>query len=169
VTKAYTSRVGEGPFPAELKDSLGERLQNKGEEFGTVTKRPRRCGWLDLVMVNYANRINGVSDTALTKIDVLSGFDEINVCVAYNYNGNELKAFPANMRILAECRPVYETLKGWGEPSRQDWLSFAEKGYEALPRNLRSYIDYFEDSTGIPVRLISFGPERAWTIERSIK
>ena len=169
VTKAYTSRVGEGPFPAELKDALGENLQKRGEEFGTVTRRPRRCGWLDLVMVNYSNRINGVSDTALTKIDVLSGLKEIKVCVAYKHNGKELRDFPANMRVLAECQPVYETLNGWGDPSRQDWMSFAEKGYGSLPRNLRRYVEYIEDATRVPVSLISFDPERELTIERPLK
>lgn len=167
VVKAYTSRVGEGPFPTELKDSIGKHLQEKGGEYGTVTGRARRIGWLDLVMVNYAIRVNGVSDIALTKVDVLSGLKELKVCVTYEHNGKELRDFPANMRVLSECRPTYETLKGWGELSRKDWLSFAEKDYDALPRKLVSYVEYIEEATATPVSLISFGPERALTIERS--
>jgi len=166
VVKAYTSRVGSGPFPTELKDDVGERLRERGKEYGTVTGRPRRCGWLDLVMLNYSIRVNGISALALTKVDVLSGFEEIKVCTTYEHNGKELKDFTANMRILSECLPVYETLKGWQEFSKLDWFSFLEKSYVSLPKNLRKYIEYIEEAMNIPISLISFGPERALTMER---
>ena len=115
-------------------------------------------------MLDYAIRINDVSAIALTKIDVLSGLDQIKVCTAYEYNGKEIKDFPANMRLLSECKPIFDTLKGWGECSKHDWLSFLKIGYDSMPRNLRNYIDYIEKQTGIPVSLISFGPDRAFTM-----
>ncbi len=168
VVKAYTSRVGEGPFPTELKSGIGTHLQEKGGEYGTVTKRPRRCGWFDLVMVNYSIRINGVSSIALTKVDVLSGLKEVKVCTAYEYKGEELKNFPANMHVLSECQPIYKTLKGWNNCSKEEWYSFLKKGYNSMPKNLRSYIAYIEEETKTPIGLVSFGPERELTIERSL-
>ncbi len=164
VVKAYTSRVGEGPFPTELKNSVGEHIRERGGEFGTVTRRPRRCGWLDMVMVNYSIRVNGVSSMVLTKMDVLGGLEEVKVCVAYEYNGVELKDFPANMRILSGCKPVYETLKGWDGASRGEWSSLVEEGYNAMPRNFRRYIEYIEEAADTPVNLVSLGPERELTL-----
>lgn len=166
VVKAYTSRVGEGPFPTELEGQLGEYLRERGGEYGTVTQRPRRCGWLDLVMVNYALRVNGVTSIALTKLDVLSGLDVVKVGVAYDHQGQEVTAFPANMRVLAECQPVYETLEGWGEMARTTWRRVVDEGYEALPRACRRFIEFIEEATGVPIRLISVGPERALTLRR---
>ena len=119
-----------------------------------------------MVMVNYAIRINGISSIALTKVDVLSGLNEVKVCTAYKHNGDELTSFPANMRILAECQPVYESLKGWDEFPKEDWYAFLKKGYDSLPENLRGYITYIEHAANTPVGLLSFGPERALTIER---
>ncbi|MEE8322947.1 MAG: adenylosuccinate synthase [Candidatus Bathyarchaeia archaeon] len=166
VIKAYTSRVGEGPFPTELEGRTGEYLREKGGEYGTVTGRPRRCGWLDLVMVNYSLRVNGVSSIALTKMDVLSGLEEVKVGVAYKYHEDEVKDFPANMRVLSECQPIYESLEGWEEVSKQGWLHFVEQGYEALPRACRHFIEYIEGVTGVPVHIISVGPERSLTLRR---
>jgi len=166
VVKAYTSRVGEGPFPTELEGGIGEYLREKGGEYGTVTGRPRRCGWLDMVMVNYSLRVNGVSSIAFTKMDVLSGLKEVKVGVAYEYHGDEVKDFPANMRVLSECQPIYETLEGWEEVSRQAWLRFVEQGYETLPPACRRFIEYIEGVAGVPVHLISVGPERALTLRR---
>ncbi|MFH0748960.1 MAG: adenylosuccinate synthase [Candidatus Bathyarchaeota archaeon] len=167
IVKAYTSRVGEGPFPTELEDEVGNYLRNKGGEYGTVTHRPRRIGWLDVVMLNYSVRVNGVSAIALTKVDVLSGLEKIKVCMSYKYGDKEVVDFPANMNVLSECQPIYETLDGWDDCSKAKWSSFAEKGYDSLPKNLRSYVEYIEEVTKVPVNLISFGPERALTIERS--
>ncbi|MCJ7632284.1 adenylosuccinate synthase [Candidatus Bathyarchaeota archaeon] len=169
LVKAYTSRVGEGPFPTELKDNVGHYLRENGGEYGTVTHRPRRVGWLDMVMVNYSIRINGVSAIALTKIDVLSGLKQLKVCTAYKYGEKELRNFPANMRVLSECEPVYESLDGWKEYPKQKWFSFAKKGYDSLPKNLRHYIEYVEEITKTPVSLVSFGPERELTIENHSK
>lgn len=168
VMKAYTSRVGEGPFTAELTDKTGNYLRDKGGEYGTVTHRPRRCGWLDLVMVNYATRINGISEIALTKVDVLSGLKQIKVCVAYKYGDKELRNFPANMRVLAECKPIYETLDGWEEIPKSGWFSCAKKGYDSLTENMKRYIEYIEKMTKTHVGLVSFGPERELTLERSV-
>ena len=117
-------------------------------------------------MVNYSLRVNGVSSIALTKMDVLSGLEEVKVGVAYKYHEDELKDFPANMRVLSECQPIYESLEGWEEVSKQGWLHFVEQGYEALPRACRHFIEYIEGVTGVPVHIISVGPERSLTLRR---
>lgn len=166
VVKAYTSRVGEGPFPTELNDDDGQHLRKIGNEYGTVTGRPRRCGWLDLVMVDYAIRINGVSSIALTKIDVLSGLEKINICVAYDHDGEEFRNFPANMRVLANCTPKYQTVDGWGRFSKRDWFAFLERGYRSLPPNMQKYIEYVENRLKTPINLVSMGPERELTMDR---
>lgn len=165
IVKAYTSRVGEGPFPTEIEDSTGEEIREKGGEYGTVTKRPRRCGWLDLVMVRYAVRINGASSLALTKVDVLGGQPEVRVCVAYNHNGEELKEFPANLNILSGCRPVYESLPGWEDLSVDQWKDACQQGYNELPPKIISYIDYVQESLKAKVDIVSLGQDRDATIE----
>jgi adenylosuccinate synthase len=167
VVKAYTSRVGTGPFPTELDDSIGKQIRIKGNEYGTVTGRPRRCGWLDMVMLNYSIRVNGISSLALTKVDVLSGFKQINICIAYEHNGRKLKDFPANMRILSECKPIYQTLKGWSECSKSEWNNFTTTGYEALPNQLKQYIAYIEEEARVPIKVLSFGPERRFTMKKA--
>ena len=166
VVKAYTSRVGTGPFPTELQGDLGDQIRTKGNEYGTVTGRPRRCGWLDMVMVNYAIRVNGISSLALTKVDVLSGLQQIKICIAYQHKGREVKDFPANMRILSECKPVYHTVKGWQDCLKSEWRGFAKKGYDALPFNLKQYLTYIENEAGIPIQVVSFGPERRFTMKK---
>ncbi|MCK5626312.1 adenylosuccinate synthetase, partial [Candidatus Bathyarchaeota archaeon] len=166
VVKAYTSRVGTGPFPTELDDSIGEQIRIKGNEYGTVTGRPRRCGWLDMVMINYSICVNGISALALTKVDILSGLEQINICIAYEHNGHKLKDFPANMRILSECKPIYQTLKGWSECSKSEWSNFTDKGYDALPNNLKQYITYIEEESRVPIKILSFGPERRFTMKK---
>ena len=115
MVKAYTTRVGEGPFPTELFDDMGEKIRQRGAEFGTTTGRPRRCGWLDAVILRYAARINGLTDLAITKLDVLDGFDEIKICVAYRYKGQILRDFPESLEVLQECEPVYIEMEGWQE------------------------------------------------------
>ena len=166
IVKAYTTRVGEGPLPTELFDKNGKHLQDKGHEYGTTTSRPRRCGWLDLVMVRYSVRVNGISTIALTKVDVLSGLKDIKICVAYNHDGEEIRDFPANMHLLSKCQPIYVKLKGWGEYSRSQWLDFANRGYNFLPRNLKRYIGYIEEELKASISHISFGPERRLTLKR---
>jgi adenylosuccinate synthase len=165
IVKCYTSRVGEGPFPTEIEGPVGREIQEKGGEFGTVTKRPRRCGWLDLVMVEYAARVNGTTSLAITKMDVLGGQPEVKVCVAYEHEGEEIKDFPADWRVLSGCTPVYETLPAWPDLDQAGWNEVCEKGMEALPARAREYIEYVEGSLGVPVSIVSLGQDRLATIE----
>ncbi len=156
IAKSYVTRVGSGPFPTELFDCTGEHIRKKGHEFGTVTGRPRRCGWLDLVALRYAVRLNGCESLALTKVDVLSGISPINVCVAYDINGSETTSFPASMVDAEEVKPVLMELKGWPD--------IAVNSYEELPGALREYISTMEKETKTKVAILSNGPERSDTI-----
>jgi len=158
VVKAYTTRVGEGPFPTELTDELGETLRQKGVEFGTTTGRPRRCGWLDAVILRYAVRINGLTDLAITKLDVLDSFETIKICVAYRYDGQLLEEFPENLAILGKCEPVYIEVPGW----QQDITGVTS--YEELPANAKAYIEKIEELTGVKQALVAVGPKRSQTI-----
>ena len=152
VVKAYTTRVGAGPFPTEERGPVGELLRERGEEFGTTTGRPRRCGWLDLVALRYAKMIDGFTELALMKLDVLSGFPEIKVGVAYRCGGQLLEDFPQDATLLAECEPVYESLPGWREEIRH------MREFEELPPNARAYVRFIEEALELPVRIISVGP-----------
>jgi adenylosuccinate synthase len=158
VVKAYTTRVGEGPFPTELHDEYGERLRNNGAEFGTTTGRPRRCGWFDAVVGRYATRINGVTDFVLTKLDVLTGLDEVPVCVAYDVDGTRHDELPMNQADFARARPVYETFPGWHEDIS------AARTLDDLPRNARNYVDALEKMIKAPISAIGVGPGREETI-----
>jgi adenylosuccinate synthase len=160
VVKAYTTRVGEGPMPTEDKGDLGERLRDRGGEFGAVTGRARRCGWLDMVALKYSMRLNGVSVIALTKLDVLSGEDEIKVCTSYDLEGVKTDRFNGDSETLAKCRPVFESMPGWKE-NISDCSAF-----DALPEAARNYVAYIEKHTGVPVGLIGVGPDRHQTIDR---
>jgi adenylosuccinate synthase len=162
VVKAYTTRVGEGPMPTEDKGEAGESLRAKGGEFGATTGRPRRCGWLDLVGVRYSLLLNGVAAIALTKLDVLTGMNEIKVCTAYDLNGTKTDVFNASAHILEECRPVYETLPGWSE----DISGCA--AFEDLPEAAQNYVRYIEERAGAPISLIGVGPDRNQTIDRGL-
>lgn len=164
VVKAYQTRVGAGPMPTELTGEVGDRMRGTGEhhwdEFGTTTGRPRRCGWLDLVTLGYAQRINGLTELAITKLDILSRFDSINICVAYELNGERLETFPTDLTLLAQCQPIYETLPGWSTDitHAQDW--------DDLPLQARGYVARIEELQGIPASFISVGPRRDQTIRR---
>ncbi|RMG65226.1 MAG: adenylosuccinate synthase [Calditrichaeota bacterium] len=158
VMKAYTTRVGEGPFPTELSGEAGEFLRREGAEFGATTGRPRRCGWFDAVIGRYAVRVNGIDALAITKLDVLDPLPEIQVCVAYRYRGKTLTEFPGEMRILNECQPVYRTVKGWQSPTSQ------ARRWEDLPARARDYLRLIEDLTGAPVQLVSVGSKREQTL-----
>lgn len=162
ITKAYTTRVGQGPFVTEQDNETGDRIRVAGNEFGTTTGRARRCGWLDSVMVNYSKRVNGMTCIALMLLDVLTGFEEIKICTAYELDGEIIHHFPASLDDLGRCKPVYETLKGWTED-----ISGCET-YESLPENARAYIERIEALVGIPVKVVSIGPKRSQTIVRNI-
>lgn len=164
VSKAYTTRVGGGPFPTELKDEIGERIREKGGEFGTTTGRPRRCGWLDAVMLKYATRINSLDGFAITKLDVLGGLKKVKICVAYEYEGKRIEESPADLKVLEKCKPVYEEFDGWKDLSREDWMKIAKEGFDALPEEAKDYLRRIEELTEVPIFLISVGPERGATI-----
>ncbi len=158
VIKAYTTRVGMGPFPTELRDERGAQLRSLGNEYGATTGRPRRCGWFDAVVAMYAAQINGIDAWALTKLDVLDTLAEIKLCVAYRYRGKELKTFPAEMHILENCEPVYQTFPGWQQPT-----STARK-FQDLPKPAQDYLNAIAQITATPIRIISVGSDREQTI-----
>jgi len=158
IVKAYTTRVGAGPFVTELEDEIGNHIQEKGKEFGATTGRRRRCGWLDLVVVRDSTRLNGLSSLAITKLDVLTGLELLRICVGYDLDGERMSHRPASMKNLARCKPVYEELPGWQEDISQ------AKQMDQLPVNARAYIDTIEKITGVPVSIISVGPGREDTI-----
>jgi adenylosuccinate synthase len=158
VTKAYATRVGSGPFPTELKDALGERLRSAGGEFGATTGRPRRCGWLDMVALRYAVRAAGITQLAVTKLDILSGLETIRVCTGYQVDGSVLATVPADTERYARCQPVYRDFPGWSED-----LAGLRK-LEAFPKNARAYLDAMSELAGVPLGWISVGPSRDQTI-----
>ena len=162
VTKAYISRVGIGPLPTELPEEKGDDLREKGKEYGTTTGRPRRVGWLDLVQVRQAVRVNGLTEIALTKLDILSDSGDLSICTSYKINGRLEKEMPASLHRFRLAEPVYQTLPGWGQLSDD----LIEKGYESLPENLKNYVQFIEDQVSCPVSIISIGPERSQTIIR---
>jgi len=165
VAKAFTSRVGAGPFPTELQDETAQHLREKGGgEFGTTTGRPRRVGWLDLVMVRMSVRVNGLTGLAVTKLDVLGGLDRIKVCVGYRRKGAAVKEFPASMAALAECEPVYREFRGWPELPEAEWVALAKRGRRALPQGMTRYLAFLEAQLRVPVRIASVGRSRAATI-----
>ena len=162
VVKAYLSRVGESPLPTEIHGDEANGLREKGGEYGTTTGRPRRVGWLDLVQVRQAVRVNGLTEIALTKLDVLNGFNKLPVCVAYDVDGHQIKEMPASLTHYRKAQPIYEILPGWGDLSENIW----DKGYDALPQTLKDYIDFIEQEVDCPVKIVSVGPQRHETIIR---
>jgi adenylosuccinate synthase len=162
VAKAYVTRVGEGPFPTEIEGPDQERVRDLGQEFGTTTGRERRCGWLDLVGLRYAVRVNGITSLALTKLDVLSAFSELPVCVRYRLeDGRETDEFPAHQSDFHHCRPVYETLPGWEEPID------SVAGFDALPAGARGYVEFVERELEVDVTLVGTGAERERVLART--
>ncbi len=161
VVKAYTTRVGRGPFPTELDDGpsgLGERIRQKGREFGTVTGRPRRCGWFDAVAVRYTASLGGVDELTVMLLDVLSVVDELKICTHYELNGDKIDHFPSDSFLLEKCRPVYETLPGWNVDIGQ------ARKLTDLPAAARRYVDRLGAVIGLPVSIVSVGPDRDQTI-----
>ncbi|HUJ28111.1 MAG TPA: adenylosuccinate synthase [Myxococcales bacterium] len=161
ITKAYTTRVGNGPLPTELNDAIGEKLRAVGAEFGAVTGRPRRCGWMDALVLRYAARVNGLSGLAMTKLDVLTGFEKVLIAVSYKLaNGKTVTEFPSDPELLASAQPVYEELPGWKEPLAD------LREYDELPASARRYIERVEQLVGVETIAVSVGAERAQTIVR---
>lgn len=158
IVKAYTTRVGNGPFPTELNDEVGERLRKTGAEFGATTGRPRRCGWLDLVALKYSVMINGISEIALTKLDVLDEFEEIKLCTSYKYDGKTLKSFPVDIHTLENLKCEYITVKGWNKSLQ------GIKNWNDLPTEVLEYFKIIEDVTGAEIKIASLSPDRADTL-----
>jgi len=161
VTKAYTTRVGHGPFPSEMPDELGSRLREAGEEYGATTGRPRRCGWLDIPALRYAARVNGLSQLVVTKLDVLDAFDEVRVAVGYERDGAPVHGFPAGARELDRCRPVWRVFPGWRGASSQ------ARRWQDLPREARDYLEWIEREVGVPLRAVSVGAARDAEVARA--
>jgi len=157
VLKAYTTRVGEGPMPTELKDAVGDHLVEKGKEYGTTTGRKRRCGWLDLVAARYACRINYVDEIAITKLDVLDGLKKVKLCKIYECDGEEIDNFPSSLAILSRCKPVYEEMDGWEKTE-------GIKNYDELPEQAKDYLNAISEWLDVPINIISTGPSREETI-----
>lgn len=157
VSKAYTTRVGDGPFPTELDNEIGNHIREVGREYGTTTGRPRRVGWFDSVVVRHARRVSGITDLSLNSIDVLTGIESLKICVAYRYKGEIIEEFPASLKVLSECEPVYEEFAGWTE----DITSC--KSLDELPVNARHYLERISQLTGIPLSIFSVGPDRSQT------
>lgn len=157
VSKAYTTRVGDGPFPTELNNEIGHQIREVGREYGTTTGRPRRVGWFDSVVVRHARRVSGITDLSLNSIDVLTGIETLKICVAYRYNGEIIEEFPASLKVLSECEPVYEEFEGWTEDIT------GCKSLDELPVNARHYLERLAQLTGIPLSIFSVGPDRSQT------
>ena len=160
IFKAYTTRVGSGPFPTELFDEVGEKMANIGNEFGAVTGRPRRCGWLDLVALKYAVQINGVTQLIMMKADVLSGFETLKICTAYNHNGETIHHLPYNIEA-ENITPIYTEIDGWNEDLT------AMDSSSQLPKPLLDYISFLESELEVPIKIVSVGPDRKQTIHLS--
>ena len=157
VCKAYTSRVGDGPFPTELIDEIGQQIREVGREYGTTTGRPRRVGWFDSVVVRHSRRVSGITDLALNSIDVLSGLETVKICTAYDYNGQIITEYPANLHIIEQCKPIYEELPGWSEDIT------GVQSLDELPNNARKYVERIVELTGIQLMTFSVGPAREQT------
>ena len=160
IVKAYSTRVGNGPFPTELDNETGERLRTIGGEFGATTGRPRRCGWLDMVSLKYSIRVNGIDSIALTKMDVLDDFDEIPVCIGYRRGGKQLSSFPTDVQTLEDIEPMYKIFRGWKEPIKE------ARAFRQLPPAARAYVKAIEELSGVRVAIVSVGPRRDQTIIR---
>ena len=165
--KAYTTRVGEGPFVTELQGKDEKELQEKGGEFGVTTGRGRRCGWLDLIVAEHSARLCGFTSWAITKLDVLNDYKKVYACIGYDVNGEILKHFPASLNILEKAKPVYKEFDGWN--GWEDSSAVVKRGFDSLPQNMKTYIKFIEEYTKIPADIISIGPKRSETIDRNEK
>jgi adenylosuccinate synthase len=160
IAKAYTTRVGAGPLPSEIGGALEDEIRARGHEFGANTRRPRRCGWFDAVVVRHSARINGLDTLAVTKLDVLDGLEEVRVCTSYRFEGEILEEFPGDLSVLEACEPVYETMPGWKDSS------VGVRDYALLPDAARRYLDRLSELCGVEIGIVSTGPDRNHTILR---
>ncbi|TKJ23348.1 MAG: adenylosuccinate synthase [Promethearchaeota archaeon Loki_b32] len=165
IVKAYTSRVGEGKFPTELYNEIAEKIREQGHEYGTVTGRPRRVGWLDLFNIKYGIMINGVDKVIITLLDALEGINPIKMCIDYELDGKKLESWPIQSEIIKNCKPIYKSFEGWEEKTREEWTNIALKGYDALPETMKIYIQAIREELQTEIALVSIGPDRRETIE----
>lgn len=166
VAKAYVSRVGISPFVTELEGEEANFLRDKGGEYGTTTGRPRRVGWLDIPQLKQAVRLNGLTQIAITKLDVLEGFEKIKVCIGYRIDNQTVEEIPASLQAIRKAKPVYETLEGWPNSNEEERAQMIKNGFDSLPENMKKYIKFIEEKTDCPVKIISLGPKREETITK---
>jgi adenylosuccinate synthase len=164
IVKAYTSRVGDGKFPTEIFNEIANKIREQGHEYGTVTGRPRRVGWIDLFNVKYGIMINGVNDIIITLLDALQGINPIKMCVGYKLDGKELESWPIHHEIIENCEPIYREFKGWKERSSEEWTEIANQGYDALPDTLKTYLEGIQKELSKEISIVSIGPNRKDTI-----
>ncbi|MFW9821963.1 MAG: adenylosuccinate synthase [Candidatus Thorarchaeota archaeon] len=164
IIKAYTSRVGSGKFPTELFNDTAEKIREQGHEYGTVTGRPRRVGWLDLFNIKYGIMINGIDKIIITLLDALQGINPIKMCTSYELNGEVLESWPIQHEIIEKCKPIYKSFEGWETRSREEWLEIAQQGYEALPETIKIYIQAIKEELQTDIAILSIGPDRLETI-----
>jgi len=164
IIKAYTSRVGEGKFPTELFNELAEKIREQGNEYGTVTGRPRRVGWIDLFNIKYGIMLNGIDKVIITLLDALNGLNPIKMCTGYELNGENLESWPIHHEIIENCNPIYRTFEGWNEKSSEEWSNIAKEGYDALPETMKTYIQAIKEELQTEIAMISIGPKRNDTI-----
>ncbi len=164
IVKAYTSRVGEGNFPTELFNETAHKIREQGHEYGTVTGRPRRVGWLDLFNIKYGIMVNGVDKIVLTLLDALHGINPIKICTGYELDGEILESWPIQSEIIENCKPIYKTFEGWDEKTREQWMEIAEIGYKALPEAMKVYIQTIKEILKTEIAMVSIGPDRKETI-----
>jgi adenylosuccinate synthase len=164
IIKAYTSRVGEGKFPTELTNETAEQIREQGVEYGTVTGRPRRVGWLDLFNIKYGIMVNGVDKIIITLLDALEGIDPLKICTGYELNGEALKSWPIHPEIVDKCKPIYKSFQGWEARTRKEWLEIAQKGYDALPEAMKIYVQAIKEKLQTDIAFLSVGPDRTETI-----
>ena len=164
VVKAYTSRVGGGVFPTEINDMIADKIREQGHEYGTVTHRPRRIGWLDLVNIKYGTIINGVDEIVITLLDALEGINPLYICTEYELNGNKIDYWPIQSELVEKCKPIYKKFDGWEPRSREEWTNITKRGYNAIPKTMKVYIDFIKEYTKTNIAIISIGPDRNDTI-----
>ncbi|NVM34623.1 MAG: adenylosuccinate synthase [Candidatus Lokiarchaeota archaeon] len=165
MVKAYTSRVGQGNFPTELSNQTAEKIREQGHEYGTVTGRPRRVGWLDLFNIKYGIMINGIEEIIVTLLDALEGINPLKICTGYELNGEVLESWPIQSEIIENCTPIYKNLEGWSEKTREEWSDIAKNGYKALPETMKIYLQTIKNELNNNIVMISIGPNREETIE----